>query len=261
MILLEILFLAVVQGITEFLPISSSGHLIVLASLFDQFGVTIEEKLAVGVVLHMGSLLAIVVFYWRRIWQLLGADRRVIGLLVVGSLPAAVAGLLLKKYCEEYLESPLTAGLMFLVTAAMLLWTGRHQSGETDCRDLSYSRAFLIGLLQAVAILPGISRSGSTIVAGMAVGLKRDEAATFSFLLAIPVMAGAGLLECRDMLEQGMNSTPPFALLLGAFVSFIVGLATIAWLVRWIHQGQFHRFAWWLLLIGPLVVLWQLVGR
>lgn len=260
MILLEILFLAVVQGITEFLPISSSGHMVVLASLFDHMGIHLEEKLTVNVILHLGSLLAILVFYWRRIWQLLGADRRVVGLLAAASVPAAVVGLMLKKYCEATLENPLTAGLMFLVTAAMLLWTSRHQSGETLCRDLSYSRAFLIGVLQAVAILPGVSRSGSTIVAGLAVGLRRDEAATFSFLMAIPVIAGAGILELKDLFEQGVNSTPATALLLGAIVSFVVGLASLAWLIRWIQQGRLHRFAWWLLLIAPLVIAWQVLG-
>jgi undecaprenyl-diphosphatase len=181
-----------------------------------------------------------------------------VGLLVVASLPAAVVGLALKKFCEDTLENPMTAGLMFFVTAAMLLWTGRHQSGQTEYRDLSYPRALVIGVLQAIAILPGVSRSGSTIVAGLAVGLKRDEAATFSFLMAIPVIAGAGLLDTKDMIEQGTGGLSAAMLLVGVLISFVVGLAALAWLIRWIQQGQFHRFAWWLLLIGPLVVVWQL---
>jgi undecaprenyl-diphosphatase len=258
MVLLELVFLAIVQGITEFLPISSDGHLVVLAAIFEQCGFHLEEKLTVTIVLHLGSLLAILVFYRRRIWQLLGADRRVLGLLVVGTLPAVVVGLLLKRYCEDTLEDPMAAGLGFFVTAAMLLWTGRHQSGQTDCRDLSYPRALLIGVLQAIAILPGVSRSGLTIVAGLGVGLKRDEAATFSFLLAIPAIAGAGLLGTKDMIEQGTGGLSIAMLVFGALISFVVGLAALAWLIRWIQQGQFHRFAWWLLLIGPLVVVWQL---
>jgi undecaprenyl-diphosphatase len=152
----------------------------------------------------------------------------------------------------------MAAGLGFFVTAAMLLWTGRHQSGQTDCRDLSYPRALLIGVLQAIAILPGVSRSGLTIVAGLGVGLKRDEAATFSFLLAIPAIAGAGLLGTKDMIEQGTGGLSIAMLVFGALISSVVGLAALAWLIRWIQQGQFHRFAWWLLLIGPLVVVWQL---
>lgn len=278
MIFLEILVLAIMQGITEFLPISSSGHFVVLASLLERGGMPLDEKLAVNVILHVGSLAAIVVFYWRRIWRLLSADRRVIGLLAVASVPAAAVGFLLREHAKNALEDPLTAGLMFLVTAAMLLWTSRHQSGDTLYRDLSYPRAMAVGVMQAFAILPGISRSGSTIVAGMAVGLRRDEAATFSFLMAIPVIAGAGLLEVwkhkylvgkwllelwehKNLVEQTTSATPVIALVLGAATSFAVGLLALAWLVRWIQQGQLHRFAWWLLVVGPLVIAWQLLER
>ena len=258
MVYLEIILLAIVQGITEFLPISSSGHLVVIASIFEELGAELQEKLTVSIVLHLGTLAAIVVFYWRRIWALLGKDRRVISLLIVGSLPAALVGVPLKKYGTDYLESPLLAGFMFLVTGAMLLWVQRCKTGETECRDLGYGRALLIGLFQAFAILPGISRSGSTIVAGLGTGLRRDEAATFSFLLAIPAIGGAGLLEVKDLIEQSSNGTPVLALLVGGLVSFVVGLAALAWLVRWIQKGQLHYFAWWVLVLGPVVIAWQL---
>jgi undecaprenyl-diphosphatase len=261
MLYLEIIILAVFQGITEFLPISSSGHMVVLASIFDQFAEKMEDKVTVNVVLHMGTLAAILVFYWRRIVALLGRDRRVIGLLVVGSIPAAVVGFPMKLYCKDLLESPLLAGFMFLVTGAMLVWVGRCKQGETECRDLTYSRAFVIGLFQAFALLPGISRSGSTIVAGMGAGLKRDEAATFSFLLAIPAIGGAGLLEAKDMFEQTGSATPFDALALGLFVSFAVGLGALAWLIRWLQQGHLGYFAWWVFLLGPAVIIWQLVTR
>jgi len=259
MILLEIVFLAIVQGVTEFLPVSSSGHLVVLAALFEQFGINIQERLTVNIVLHVGTLLAIVVFYWRRILALLGQDRRVIGLIIVGSVPAAVVGLFLKSYFTETLEHPLTAGLMFPITAAMLLWTTRHKSGELSCRDLSYSHALFIGLFQAFAILPGISRSGSSIVAGLGVGLKRNEAATFSFLLAIPVLSGAGLLEGIAIAGGANGSVPIFVLIVGALVSFVVGLASLFWLIKWLEKGRLYWFAWWLLILAPIVLVWQLI--
>ncbi|MBN1591278.1 MAG: undecaprenyl-diphosphate phosphatase [Pirellulales bacterium] len=261
MLYLEILFLAVVQGITEFLPISSSGHLVVLAALFEEWGIHMDEKLTVNIVLHLGTLAAILVFYWRRIWALLGADRRVIGLLIVATIPAVVVGVPLKKYGTEFLENPLLAGCMFLVTGALLLWVRRCKPGETECRELSYSRALIVGLFQAFAILPGVSRSGSTIVAGLGTGLRRDEAATFSFLLAIPVIGGAGLLEVKDLVEQSGNGTPVLALIVGGLVSFVVGLVALAWLVRWIQKGQLHYFAWWVLALGPVVIAWQLWTR
>jgi len=260
MLWIEIFILAVVQGIAEFLPISSSGHVLVGLALFDEFGHAVQEKLTVNIVLHLGTLAAILVFYRRRIRRLLSQDRRVIGLLVVGSIPAAFVGLLLESHVSNVLEHPLTAGLMFPLTGLILIWSARHGSGEIDCRELTCAKALLIGAAQAFAILPGISRSGTTIVAGLACGLRRQEAATFSFLLAIPVIGGAGVLDLVKIIG-GRNSHPPVAVLLfGALVSFIVGLAALWWLIRWIDQGKLHRFAWWVIPLGVAVILWQLTS-
>lgn len=263
MIWLEMLILALVQGIAEFLPISSSGHLVVGQALFDELGHKMDDKLTVSIMLHVGTLLAILVFYWRRIWALLGQDRRLIGLILLGSVPAAVVGIGIEvspfgQAVEEAFNSALLAGMMFPITGIMLLWTARNKGGETICRDLPYGRALLIGLFQALAILPGISRSGATIVAGLASGLRRDEAATFSFLLAIPAIGGAGLIETAKLVTEGGNSTPPSALAMGALLSFAVGLISLCWLVRWLQQGRFHRFAWWVIPLGLIVIVWQL---
>ena len=261
MLWLEILILAVVQGVAEFLPISSSGHLVVGAALFDQFGHPITDKLSVNIFLHLGTLLAILVFYRRRIYVLLKEDRRVIGLLLAGSVPAAVAGLILKREFQSSLETPITAGLMFPVTGLILLWAARHQSGSMTCRELGYGRALLIGVFQAFAILPGISRSGATIAAGLACGLRRDEAAAFSFLLAIPAIAGAGLLETIKLLGESSAATPVGGLALGATVSFVVGLASLWWLIRWLDRGRLHLFAWWVIPLGAVVLAWQILGK
>lgn len=259
--LLQILILAVVQGIGEFLPISSSGHVVVLAALFDQVGKPLEEKLTVNIVLHLGTLLSILVFYRRRIVALLGRDRRVIGLLAVGTLPAVAVGLTLKLYGEALLENALLAGFMFPLTGVMLLGIARRTPGKLTCRELSYGRALWIGLFQCAAILPGISRSGTTIVAGLASDLKREEAAAFSFLLAVPAIAGAGLLEMISLLRSPPTSEAIGLLALGGGVSFFIGLISLWWLVRWLQQGRLHYFAWWVLGLGPVVVAWQLWCR
>ena len=255
MIWLEILILAIVQGITEFLPISSSGHLVVGGEVFEQLGCPIEERLTVHIVLHGGTLAAILVFYWRQIWRLLGEDRRVIGLILVGSIPAAFVGLVLKKYFEAELVHPLVAGCMFPITGIMLLWAARRKPGETDYLELRYGHALLIGVFQAVAILPGISRSGATIVAGLGLGLKREQAATFSFLLAIPAIGGAMLLDMLDYSSQDVSVGPLAA---GALVSFVVGLLALRWLVQWLKEGRLHLFAWYLIPLGVVVIAWQL---
>jgi len=260
---IEILVLAVLQGVTEFLPVSSSGHLVVGAELFDHFGYLLEERLRIEIVLHMGTLLAILAFYWKRILALLGQDRRVIGLILVGSIPAGIAGVIIKKSAagatiEAGLEHALLAGLMFPITAVMLWWADRHRAGTTTCRELGYGQALLIGVFQAFAILPGISRSGSTIAAGLGCRMQRDEAAAFSFLLAIPAMAGAGLLEMLELAKEGGGSTPIEGLVIGATVAFVVGLISLWWLVRWLKQGRLHLFAWYLVPLSLAVVTWQL---
>ena len=251
---LKVFLLAVVQGIAEFLPVSSSGHLVVLNELLG----TGEGSVELNVILHLGTLLAILVFYWRRVVALLGADRRLIPRLIVGTLPAAVIGLVVKRNFAYLLADPLLAGCMFPVTGILLLLLAWVKPGERDYVQLTYGQVLVIGFAQALALLPGVSRSGTTIVAGSLLGLERQSAATFSFLLAIPVIAGAGLLECREMLETGETTTPLGLLLLGATLSFLVGLGSLHWLVRWIEAGWLHRFAYWLIPLGVVVILWQL---
>ena len=266
MLWLEVLILAVIQGLTEFLPVSSSGHIVVGETLWEQFVSGVEPmderaKLTISIMLHLGTLAAILVFYWQRLCRLLGEDRRLIGLLAVGTLPAVIVGVPLKEFGEGLLTNTLLAGLMFPITGAVLIWSARYDKGQTTCRELGYRQALLIGLFQAFAILPGISRSGATIVAGLGCGLKRDEAAAFSFLLAIPAIGGAGLLESIDLISSSNGTAPLGTVLAGTAVSFVVGLLSLWWLVRWVREGRLHLFAWYVIPLGLIVVAWQLCVR
>jgi undecaprenyl-diphosphatase len=252
-----LLLLAVVQGVAEFLPISSSGHLIVLGHWLGGSDGALPDLSDVNIVLHLGTLGSIVVFYWQRIWKLLTDDRRVIGLMFVGTLPAVVVGLPLKLMFEDVLESPLVAGLLFPVTGLALLGSTRLPHGEIDYRQMSWRDALFIGCCQAVAILPGLSRSGSTIVAGLFRGLNRSSAATFSFLLAIPAILGAGVLEGIDQLHDGGPQTPVSFLLMGTAISFVVGLGSLWLLNRWLQSGRIQIFAWYCIALGVVVVAWQ----
>lgn len=254
MTLLDILFLAVVQGIAEFLPISSSGHLVVIEELL------LPESAGadLNIVLHSGTLLSILVFYWRRVSRLIFDDRRVLLLLIAGTLPAVVLGLLIKTTYEPLLESALLAGPMLLLTGWLLLRTKSLEQGALVYQRLSYRHALLIGIFQALALLPGVSRSGSTIFAGLLVGLDRRSAATFSFLLAIPAIAGANLLELREMLAGEAAPSSVGLMAAGAGVAFVVGLGSLAWLIRWIERGKLHYFAYWCIPVGIGVLIWQL---
>lgn len=252
--IVQILILAVVQGIGEFLPISSSGHLVVAAAAFGRQ----QSGAELSIVLHFGTLLAILVFYRERILALLRHDRRVIPLLIVGTIPAAGIGLWVKRYHENLLENALLAGFMFPVTAFLLMSLPRLGGGKKGYQEIGWWSALFIGMAQAIALLPGISRSGITIVAGCLLGLKRQAAATFSFLLAIPAIGGASVLEAKDILENGATTPIPL-LVLGAATAFGVGWFSLKLLVRWVEAGKLHYFAFWLLPFGFVVIVWQIM--
>lgn len=257
----HILVLAVVQGIGEFLPISSSGHVVIVAALLAGGDSEFLDVAELNIVLHVGTLFSILVFYARRIVGLLSQDRRVLGLILIATVPGVALGLTIKKFAPQTLESPRLAGAMLLVTGALLIWASRQKPGNRDCRSLGIGQALLIGVSQAAAILPGLSRSGATISTGLRLGLAPTEAATFSFLLAIPIIAGGGAYEVLSMLRNPAASSAPLPwLLAGGIVSFVVGLVALAWLVRWLEQGRFQFFAWWCIPVGLVVLAWQMLG-
>jgi undecaprenyl-diphosphatase len=264
MTLWAIILLAAVQGLTEFLPVSSSGHLVVANALFEWLGSQpVQDLVEVEIVLHLGTLMAVLVYYRREIARLFTSDRRVIPLLIVGTIPAAVLGIYLKKGLPEattnlILANPLVAGICFPMTAALLWWASSRPEGETDYPQLTWVNALKVGLLQAAALLPGISRSGTTIAGGLAVGLRRESAATFAFLLAIPAIGGGGLLEIMEALKAGTTGTPLGTLAVGFAVSFIVGLVALDLLIRVIRHGQLKSFAYYLVPLGIVVVAWQM---
>jgi len=259
-----LLILAVVQGIAEFLPISSSGHL----ALGAHFLGLSEGQDELSIVLHGGTLLSILVFYHRRILALLSQDRRVLPLLVVGTIPAGILGIFLKKIAPTLFSvnimdgfpAALTAGLMLPITGLLMLSIPLLRARQTeegassDYQQLTYGQVVLIGCFQAFALLPGISRSGSTIFAGILVGLRSQSAATFSFLLAIPAIAGAMTLELKDVLEHG-STTPPLMLLVGALLSFGVGWVSLQLLSSFVNQGKLHWFAYWTIPVGMIATI------
>jgi undecaprenyl-diphosphatase len=262
---LKIIVLAIVQGLTEFLPISSDGHLVVANALLEAFGSPpAKDLMEVTIALHMGTLAAVLWHYRREIVRLLGADRKVIPLILVGSIPAAIVGLSIKKGPWEdwiqhhVLENVLIAGLMFPVTAAFLIYGSRRLSGTTDYPQANWKQALLIGLAQAWAILPGASRSGSTIPTALGLGFTPLAATSFSFLMSIPAVAGAGLLELLDVMKAGTTSTSLPTLLLGFAISFVVGLGALRLLVKFVQRGKLSLFAWYLIPLGAAVVAWQL---
>lgn len=292
--LLQIIILAVVQGLTEFLPVSSDGHLIVVGSLYEALtGQKLEgDQITLTIALHAGTFVTVLVVFRTQILRLLKDDRRVIPLIVVGTIPAAIFGIMLKKtaWGKALLESPTAAGIGLVVTGLILLWgtrtsedlTAAGDSDKTDAnsadadsadeskRDagrirytqLNYLQTLVIGCFQASAVLAGVSRSGSTIASGLRIAkLRREDAANFSFLLSIPAIGGAVFLECIELIRKGdANGFAVGHLAIGAVVSMLVGFVALLWLLKWVRGGRLHLFAYWCIPLGIIVTIWQLAA-
>ena len=255
----QILIISVLQGVGEFLPISSSGHNAVASTLFGIYGKKIPNFIQLNILLHVGTLFAVFIVFRQRIVDLLTKDRRLIGLLIVATIPAAVVGLTVKKTCPWVAESMLISGIFFAVTGTLLLATLRAPQGEKTCSTMSFLDALIIGCVQAIAVLPGLSRSGSTIVAALFCKLRRDEAAAFSFLLSIPIIAGGGVFELKDLFDsdkhEAAGSLPAWLLLVAVLTSCLVGIVALLWVVDWLKKGKLWYFAIWVFAMCPFT-LW-----
>ena len=253
--------LGVVQGIAEFLPISSSGHLVIVEALLREFSSAPMPSwlkgMTMNVALHFGTLLSIAVVYCKDLLEL-RKNVRLLMMIVLASVPVGVVGLMFKDQIEAMFDSTLAAGCCLLVTAAFLLMAKKWQSGTTDLDRLSVWAAWVIGIFQAIAILPGVSRAGSTVAAGLVCGLKRPDAARFSFFIAIPAIGGATLLELLKILEGKVAVDIAWQpMLLGAVISFVVGVVCLRWLIRLLVADRLHWFAIYCLIVGSLTILWQ----
>jgi undecaprenyl-diphosphatase len=243
-----------IQGLTEFLPISSSGHLVLIPALLGREG----PDLATSAMLHLGTLVAVLVYYRTDVMQMARFDRsgrRLLTLIAIGTIPAVVLGLAFKSKIEELTEDPRTVAIFLILTGVVLLATMLLRPGRRGVTDLDPKDAGLIGLAQALALIPGVSRSGMTISAGLARGMDPVEAARFAFLLGIPAIAGAGLLSMADLVSEGTGITA--SIIVGTIVAGIAGYFAIALLIRILTQVGLAPFGVYCVLVGgfSLVVL------
>lgn len=268
--LIQALILGIVQGLTEFLPISSSAHL-VLVPFFLGWDKTIptEQIFPFGVLVQWGTLLAVIVYFWKDLWAILkawfaallhsrpfeSADARMGWYIILATIPAGIFGLLIKDQVEAAFNSPAATGLFLLVTAVFLIAAELFGKGKRDLTGIHWLDALVMGLFQAAAIFPGVSRSGSTITGGMLRGLDRPSAARFSFLMSIPIMLAAGLLSLTDL--GGMTSLSTFlpALLVGFIAAAIFGFLSIKWLLNFLRTHRLYGFAVYCALLGIITII------
>jgi len=248
----QALVLGAVQGLSEFLPVSSSAHLILIPWLLNWP----DPGLAFDVALHLGTLLALLIYYWQTWVKLVGslvnndvASRRLLFLLIVASVPGAIIGLLLEKQAETIFRTPLLIASTMAVLGLVLWLVDKLSRSQRKVSDFTAADALLIGLSQALAIVPGVSRSGATITMARALGIEREDAANFSFLMATPIIAGAGLLEARKLVAAGLHAP----LLWGFLASAVFGVAAIAGLIRFVRTRTYQPFAWYRIAVAVVV--------
>jgi undecaprenyl-diphosphatase len=254
--------LGVVQGLTEFFPVSSSGHLVLAEAVLDVNppGVSFE------VLVHLATVLSVLAVYRRRVLELAagavrmeGAAIRYIGLVLVASIPAALAGTTLSDAVSRLFDMPILVAFALLVTG-VAVYTTRWLVNRGDRPDPGWRGSLAVGVAQALAIIPGISRSGLTVATAMAARTRREAAAEFSFLLSVPAILGASVLEAPELLSGG-SGIGAVQLTAAAAAAFVAGLLAIVWFVRLLRSKLFHRFAYYCWAVGGAYILYVLIAR
>ena len=262
---IEAIVLAIIQGLTEFLPVSSSGHLVLAQHWFGKFS---ETNLLYDVMLHMATVTAILLYFWQDLLTLMkgyvglptepgsmfqGCERQTIHYVILASVPTAIIGLGVESLGFETLAKPSLVAVMFLLTG-VILWIARGGSSARMAKEMRPWDALMIGMIQGAAVFPGISRSGSTIAGGIFLGLDRELAARFSLLISIPAIVGATLLEVVKILGQAHESLVPYVL--GMVVAALVGYWSIGVILRLVRHNHFYLFSYYLWPLGLSILLW-----
>ncbi len=266
--IIQAIILGIVQGLTEFLPVSSSAHLVFMTDILG-----LPQNVAFDTILHFGTLVAVVGYFWRDLIQIIisfisslldifkgkfreGLEetpfKKLSWLIIVGTIPAGIMGILLEKQFEVLFNSVLYVGFFLIITGLLLWGAERVKPGDKDVKDVSFKNALVIGIAQGIAIAPGISRSGATISAGLFSGLNRELAARFSFLLSIPAILGAALVQAKDITSFDAGVTVLFA---GFISAAIFGYLAIKLLLKIIKERTLMIFAYYCWIVGVVVII------
>ena len=274
---IQAVILGLVQGLTEFLPVSSSGHLALLQHFF---GINADDVLLFTVLLHVGTLISVFFMYWQDIWDLIKelfiaiADlctgkglrlderpTRKLGLLIItASIPTAIIGFAFNDFFEGLYGNIIYIGIGFLITGTMMFFSEKLGSNSRDLKHMNFRNAIFIGILQGIAICPGISRSGSTLVGGLTTGLKRDFAVRFAFLISIPAIMGSALLEGKDAIEEGIDPSVLGPVLVGMAVAAVSGVIAIKAMIKVVSDRKLKYFSYYVWILGIAVIAYSSYG-
>lgn len=268
-VILQVILLGIIEGITEWLPISSTGHMLLFDNFWPLKNVTEDFKSMFFVVIQLGAILAVVVLFWKKLFPFRFKEKPVVqkdifslwGKVLVACLPAAIIGIPLDDVLEKYLHTPLVISLMLIIYGiAFILVENRNKKREfriQTTHEIDYKTTIIIGAFQVLSLIPGTSRSGATILGALLVGVARPAAAEFTFFLAVPVMIGASGFKMLKFFIGGgvLGGTEILVLLLGSAVAFIVSLVVIKFLMNFVKRHNFKPFGWYRIALGALVIL------
>lgn len=263
MTIIQAVILGLVQGLGEFLPISSSAHLILVPWLFRWH----DPGLTFDIALHFGTLLAVIIYFWRDWVKYISAgltnirstEGKLFWFLVVATIPGGVAGLLLEKKAETVFRAPILIAVMLIIMGLILYWADKTSRQSSNLEEMSLTTSLLIGISQALAVIPGVSRSGITMATGRLTGLTREAAARFSFLLSTPIILGAALVKLPHIVSTPSAISLNF--IIGVLVSAVTGLISIGFLLRYLQTRDFRPFAIYRFALGALVIVIALTRK
>jgi len=262
------IILGIVQGLTEFLPVSSSGHL-VLVPAFLGWRIPSDVAFIFDVLVQIATLVGVIAYFWVDLIKIIGGfikslfrqeswqaeDARLGWMIIIATIPAGIMGVLIKDIIESAFSSPKAVGAFLIITALILIAAERIGKQNRDLKTLNWKDALVIGFFQALAVFPGISRSGSTICGGMVRHLHRKDAARFSFLMSIPIMLAAGLMECIDLLQTPHVSQWLPVFIPGFIVAAITGYLSIRWLLSFLNRHRLDYFSAYLIILGLITLV------
>lgn len=262
MSLIQAVILGIIQGITEFLPISSSGHLVLTEKVFEGFGKS-DFGLSFDIFLHLGTLLAIIIYFWRdwlKILKDLFQKKGIFGYIILATLPAAIAGIFLEDLIAGFFRDILFVAIFFIITGGFFIFSEKIYAKlqVKNLEKITWGDALFIGVIQIFALLPGVSRSGSTISAGMLRGLSRQEAARLSFLMAALIIFGSGIFSAMSNLKTNAINNLILESIFGFIFAAGTGYFSIAFLMKFLEKYRLYGFAGYLIIAGLVILIWQL---
>jgi len=254
---LKFVTLGIIQGLTEFIPVSSTAHLIIIRELLHWGDLGLSFDMAI----HLGTLLALVIYMRKDLYDVIVRNRYLLLLIIIATIPGAIFGFILEGVVESYFRSLFIIGIVISLFGIIFFVADRMSSHSMALKDMHLKDAIIIGLSQALAIIPGVSRSGATLTGAFLCGLKRSDSARFSFLLSIPIIGGAGLVSLMKIIKEPSASLSPSGMALGILSSFIFGYIAVHFMLNYLKKHNVNIFVYYRLILGIFLIIFSLSRR